>query len=381
MKKILFIIENYRIGGIQKSLINMLNSISGFYDIDVAAFDPNGEYKKKLPDNIHLIEMPDHFKAFARPENDLKHTMLWYYRLLFCFIAKVIDKGKALKILSPIYKIKKHYDVAISFSHSGYYKSANGICPEFVLQKTKAQEKICFIHCDYEHSGFKCLYNNKLYRTFDKIACCSDSVRAVFLESNSGIEYKTYTVRNFFDLDLLHIRKDELDLPIEKIHMFSIARLSQEKGISRAIEALYRSKRSDIDYYIVGDGPIKKQINNMISDYHMDNQVYLYGSLPNPYPLLLNADYLLVPSLNEAAPMVFDEAKVLGITIIATETISAREMLDSGDIICDNSIEGLCETFRSLNKEKSNKTKKAEFNNKAQMKQFQLLINNLAYSK
>lgn len=375
MKKILFVIENFRIGGIQKSFLNLLNSIADKYDIDVAAFDPNGEYKDSIPKTIRIVKMPNHYQTFAKPRSALKTPIQCFYKILFFILCKLINKGKALYIVSPMYRIHKQYDVVISFSHSGFYKGVNGICPEFVISKTKANVKICFIHCDYEHSGLKSQYNNALYARFDKIACCSDSVKRIFLQSNPALEERTFTVRNFFDLSLLRTIKEELFLPSEKINVFSVARLSKEKGLVRAIEALHCCGRKDINYYIIGDGSEKSEIDRKVLDYNLNEQVFLWGAISNPYPKLLNADYLLVPSYNEAAPMVFDEARVLGIRVIATETTSAREMLESNDIICENSMEGLCKAFSIIDKPVASLLRKSISDNSVQLDQFNRLIN------
>ena len=89
---------------------------------------------------------------------------------------------------------------------------------------------------------------------------------------------------------------------------------------------------------------------------------------------MLNADYLFVPSLHEAAPMVFDEANVLGLKIISTNTTSAAEMIDEDGIICDNSSEGiesvLSELRKSLSEKSSSKT------NELQKKQFSEIMQN-----
>ena len=116
----------------------------------------------------------------------------------------------------------------------------------------------------------------------------------------------------------------------------TVARLSYEKGIDKAINALYESKRSDIKYYVIGDGPEKKTLNDMIKKYHMEEQVLLLGEQQNPYRYMLNADYLFVPSLHEAAPMVFDEANIMGLPIISTNTTSASEMIGENGTICSD---------------------------------------------
>ena len=58
----------------------------------------------------------------------------------------------------------------------------------------------------------------------------------------------------------------------------------------------------------------------------------MVGNKENPYTYLKNADALLVPSFNEAAPMVFGESAVLGVPIVTTETCSAIEMVEKRDL-------------------------------------------------
>lgn len=374
VKKILFVVENFKVGGIQKSLVNLLCGISNEYEIDVLLFDYSGDYLRELPSGINIVHPPAHYRTFAVPHASLKGSVLWGYKLLFGVVAKLINKGVAFNFCSPFYHLEREYDAAISFSHSGFYKGVNGICPEFVLSKTKAKKKICFIHCDYRNSGTGCTYNNKLYEKFDQIACCSDSVRSVFLKCIPHLATRTVTVRNLYDLSIGDYGIEDMKLSSKVIHIFSVARLSKEKGIDRAVLALSQSKRKDVCYYIIGDGSMKETIRKLTHQEHLEDQVFLMGADSQPYSKLMNADYLLVPSYNEAAPMVFDEAKVLNIPIISTDTTSAREMLSDRDYICENSIEGIKVVLETLEKPQMKYKKSILVNNDLQIKQFREML-------
>lgn len=152
-----------------------------------------------------------------------------------------------------------------------------------------------------------------------------------------------------------------------------MARLSGEKGIDRAIEALHNSGRRDIRYYVIGDGPKREILKDMVETYHLEEQVFFLGEQQNPYRYMLHADYLLVPSRHEAAPMVFDEASVLGLRIVSTNTTSAAEMVGGdGGIVCENSPEGITEALVSLHKDSGKK--RAAKSNQLQREQFAGLI-------
>jgi len=73
-------------------------------------------------------------------------------------------------------------------------------------------------------------------------------------------------------------------------------------------------------------------IKNIIQESSMKNNIYLFGEKRNPYRYMKNADYLVLSSYHEAAPMVYDEANILGLPIISSNTISAKEMIIDGII-------------------------------------------------
>lgn len=255
--------------------------------------------------------------------------------------------------------------------HPNYF--GNG-CADFALDQTVCKNKVCFVHCDYLNFGGQTEANNRAYMEFDKIACCSDSVRERFLLGSKLPDSKVYTVRNFYDLRLASYQSEDTGLFDDSfVNIVLVARLSNEKGILRAIEALAQSNRKDIRYYIIGNGPQKEEIAHMIGKYQLDNRVMMLGEQSDPYQYLIQADWLLVPSFHEAAPMVFDEAKLMGIKVITTNTTSAEEMIGSEyGVVCENSTEGIIGVLKSVGKSERSIT--GDFDNEKQRKQLDLLL-------
>lgn len=352
MKKILIVNNNLDMGGIQKSLVNLLKEMHGDYDITLLLFSRSGVLLKDVPSNVKTITPNKCYQLLGLTKSELRH-----YPVLFClkyFLMRytaVFSRRSAMKLLGLFQKKIEGYDVAVSYSHLPHHKYFGNGCGDFVLDKVVCQNKICLIHCDYLHSGYMTEMNNNEYSEFNKIACCSDSVRERFIYGTKISENKVYTLRNFYDFDIAKLANDEPYVYGDNcINLLSVARLSPEKGIDRAIDALYTTGRTDINYYIIGDGPQKDLLQEKIKKYRMEKQVLLLGEQYNPYRYMLNADYLLVPSLHEAAPMVFDEATVLGLKVISTDTTSATEIIGGGGIICDNCLEGIASALSSLTK-------------------------------
>ena len=132
-------------------------------------------------------------------------------------------------------------------------------------------------------------------------------------------------------------------------------------------------RRKNYHYYIIGDGILRPQIEELISRNHMEDRVTMLGEMANPYGYMKAADLLLIPSVSEAAPMVIGEAACLGTPVLSTRTSSAEDMIARPGFgwVCDNSIEGLTESLRALlempqriqinNTELNNETAKAQF--------------------
>ena len=127
------------------------------------------------------------------------------------------------------------------------------------------------------------------------------------------------------------------------MNLFTAARLHAEKGILRMIPILYRIKQKGAAFVwrIGGEGPDRAEIERRIAELDLQNEIILLGSLKNPYPYFKYSDAVLVPSYNEAAPMVFAEARMFGTPIFTTETASAREMVEDthSGIVCENTDE------------------------------------------
>jgi glycosyltransferase involved in cell wall biosynthesis len=362
-------------GGIQKSLVNLVKEIHEEHDITLMLFSESGSLLGELPNTVKIITPRKAYRILGLEKDELKkYPLLFLLKAFLLAYSKLFSRRSAMKLLGLFQKRISGYDAVISFSHfthPNYF--ANG-CADFVLDKTVCENKICFLHCDYLNFGGRTEANNRAYMEFDKIACCSESVRERFLRGSALPESKVYTVRNFYDLQLASYQAEGTGLfDAHFVNVALVARLSAEKGIPRAIEALVQSERKDIRYYIIGDGPQKEKIAQLISKYQLDSRVLLLGEQSDPYQYLIHADWLLVPSFHEAAPMVFDEAKLLGVKVIATNTTSAEEMIGSEHgIVCENSMEGLVRALRSVGK--SEKSVTGGSDNEKQRKQLNSLL-------
>lgn len=335
--KILVVNNNMQIGGIQKSLLNLLNCIHNDYEITLLLFSNYGVLLKEIPKNVDVIFADKRLEILGTPWNALKKTpKTLFYKFYSKLLCRIKGKDSALRFLFKKQKKIIGFDTVISYTHCTPENALSICTPEFVLDCAESNNKVCFIHCDYIHSNTCSEHNNRIYKRFNKIACCSESVKKNFLQMIPEVENRTFAVRNFYDTSIVNLAKEDPFVYDSKfINLVSVARLSEEKGILRAVNAFAEANRQDIRYYIVGGGPQETEIKEFIKDHGLADKVFLLGEKKNPYRYMLNADYLLVPSHHEAAPMVFDEANMLNLPVISTNTTSARELLAPSDIVVE----------------------------------------------
>ena len=167
---------------------------------------------------------------------------------------------------------------------------------------------------------------------FDRIAAVSHSCKRTFLSVVPELKEKVVTVYNANDFEEIGNLANENPILYQKENciMVTVARLSKEKGILPCVKLFFnlRCLGVNVEWHIVGGGPLYEDIRDEIRKYHLEEVIYLHGMQSNPYRYMKNADVFFLPSYHEAAPMVFSDAKFLHLPILTTDTTSAKELVE-----------------------------------------------------
>ena len=282
-----------------------------------------------------------------------KKDIFYYIRFLLVIFCRFFGNSLVLKYVLNSAKIKKHYDVAISYIQAASKFALSDGNNQFVIDYILSDEKMVFIHSDYEHENFNNSYHNNLYKRFDKIVTVSENCKKKIIKCVPDLASKIYVVHNFYSIDKIK-NESKLFVPNydkNKMNFVTVARLSEEKGILRMLDVLRRLKnKKNFVWNIVGNGNQYEEIVNKINTYHLQDYVILYGEQNNPYPYILNSDLLIVCSKYEAAPMVIGEAQILNVPVLSTDTLSANEQIQNNitGLICENSENGLYDILSNI---------------------------------
>ena len=354
--KILIAIKDMYMGGVQKACISFTDFlISRGIEVDLAVFNRNCELLEHINPKINLVDCNKSLLEISVSQGDSKKYGKIFHlkRTLKAIKCKLFNNKKILKkALKSQEFLEKDYDIAIAFQSSLGLKSLTVGCSEFVLEKTKAKEKWCFVHGDYGRCGLNEPYANSLFEQFDKIICVSRSCADGMKEIAPALAEKVDYIYNIVNAEEVIQKSKEQNIEYDKSRMnfVTVARLSEEKGHLRLLQQLKRLKDEDFSFYytIVGDGKERSVIEDFIDANEMGDYVHVVGNKINPYPYVKSADLFILPSHHEAYGIVLIEAMILGVPVLSTETCSAKEVVKDLGFVCENSDEGLYAKLKEI---------------------------------
>ena len=132
------------------------------------------------------------------------------------------------------------------------------------------------------------------------------------------------------------------------------ARLSHEKGIDRAIEAMHllKQKAVDAELLIFGEGLDRDRLEGLIQEKKLENSVFLKGFTQDVQAQLNQCSiFLFTPRFGEGTSIALIEAMSLELPCVVFDTPAMSEVVldgETGFVVPDGNIEMLAERLESL---------------------------------
>jgi glycosyltransferase involved in cell wall biosynthesis len=126
-----------------------------------------------------------------------------------------------------------------------------------------------------------------------------------------------------FKLSDKHELRDKLSFPVNEPLIGHVGRFHEQKNHKFLIEIFHAllKKLPDAHLVLVGDGPLKTEIETIIHAKGIDNRVHMLG-IRDDVPLIMGAlDLFLFPSLYEGLGIVLIEAQAAGIPCVVSDVI------------------------------------------------------------
>ena len=103
--------------------------------------------------------------------------------------------------------------------------------------------------------------------------------------------------------------------------------------------------------FILGIGPLQQELEQYISEHHLEKQITLLGYQMNPYKYMAQCDLFVCASLAEGFSTAATEALIVGTPVCTVEVSGMKEMLGENNewgVVTENSEEALYQGLRKL---------------------------------
>ena len=351
-RKVLIVVHQLNLGGVQKALISALNAID--YSQNEVTLYVRKNRTDLLPQvncNVSkIIINQDTTKYYRKP-----------YAVCLQLLLKIKNSPKTKQklndyiISSQMRYEKEHYfsddveyDIAISYIQSYTAK--------FVVENVKAKRKVMFYHgsTDEFHE-----VNEKAMQHFEQIYCVSKGAQKAVQGFYPQCAEKIDCLENYVDAESVRQKANEFvpDYPKDKLILCSCGRITPVKGYDLAVGAAEILKQNGLEFkwYFVGDGVDRPKIEALIIEKQLDDYIEITGLQDDPYPYIKNCDIYVQPSYEEAYGLTIIEAQILGKVIVSTATVGGKSIIVDGEtgVIAEIEANSLAQKINSINQDKN----------------------------
>lgn len=318
MKKVLFVIGTWLIGGTERSVKSIIESLSDEWERELLIFRKirwakreKGLSKFPFPEGIRVsrIEKSNEFSLFfallkflrtIQPDIISSHLCPTYNEFFLLLLARKFAYLKAPVIVTnhgDYYFPKKTPIDQIMYFPKRYILKK---CPDFFVGYCKYAENIMKRVWRIPPAKLTTIYNpivsEKLW----------ESVQDEPLEYRKFCKCPRLVCVSRLDIE----SKDFLTL-------------------LRAFRFL-KEKHPDVKLFIIGEGKDKDIIIRWINELKLKEDVFLLGVRVNPYPYIYYADVLVHPNVSEGPARVIVEALGLGCPVVATGSSELKGIYQCG---------------------------------------------------
>lgn len=337
MKKIVFIVPHMLCGGVEKSLLSLINEIDkDKFSISVLMLKEEGDFVSLIPSYINKGELPisDEVRnnlMLGGIKKSLKHYLKnKEFKNIMKIVFNIVKRNPLATLTESFDKINsldEKYDIAVC------YHIHMPFIVRYVADKINANIKVAWVHNDFKSSGYNV---KKLKRYMDKYShyfCVSEQLKKEFIEIFPQYLVKTSVCNNIISEEYINTAADEYDVVEYKnkktIKILTIGRLDHQKGYDMAVKVCHNiiKRGYNIEWFVLGKGKEEENIKEYIDKYKLSKNFNLLGVRNNPYPYLKQCDIYVQPSRHEGYGIAVAEARVLNKPIVCTNFTGATEQL------------------------------------------------------
>lgn len=330
-KKLLFINGHLKAGGVEKSLVDILNHLDyKKYDVDLLLLEGLGEYQSSISEDVHIILRPlqnTYGPFFKCIKQNIKQRDWFSLRMRLIFLLQKVFGSAVLSLTKKDLIGSGVYDCIVGFR--------SGICSDLAVRFSGSAKRIIWWH----HGSGEAL-NSDYHQTAvraDHLISVSNYCRSMIMEKFPDLEEKVTVIPNIVDKELITKKASEdcskqtvlrTSIPI----ITSVSRISPEKHLQNILYTAAKLKNNGLRFvwYVVGDGEGLEELKKESTNLGLDSYVKFAGARENPYPYLNKADLFVHPSYVESQGLAVLEAMSLHVPCVVTASEGPKEYIQNG---------------------------------------------------
>ena len=195
----------------------------------------------------------------------------------------------------------------------------------FLAEKVRANKKLAWINVNIFADGYDIEYCNRFYQKMDRVIAVSNELYSLL---GKELPWMKDRLRSVYDIviqdvirDMAKLASKEIDCNKSTIKLVTVGRLVDQKNYLLACESakiLADRRGFAFKWYFVGEGVMRKSIENRINELGLQQKVFLLGFKENPYPYMSQADIYVQTSSYEGFCLTLAEARILHRPIVST---------------------------------------------------------------
>ncbi|MCZ2845024.1 MAG: glycosyltransferase [Candidatus Bathyarchaeota archaeon] len=181
----------------------------------------------------------------------------------------------------------------------------------------------------YLSSNYQKIFNRFLYERLDGVISVSHASKKDLLRHFPFLVNLTQVIPIGLE-EKLNIEVISLK-PEGKQHIVHVGGFSFEKNHQGLISIFQKvlNANDQTHLHLVGDGPLRLEIENLVKERKLEDKVSFYGFVNNPLSYIKSADVLILPSKIEGLPGVLLEAMYCKTPVVAYDVGGISEIVSN----------------------------------------------------